>query len=133
MTDTTRAADTSEKHESLWLLAASPMVWAAHFLLSYGAAAIWCAKLGQQAGTPLGPVRVGIFVATAVALAAIAWVGLRARARHRADGRGRLPHDRDTALDRHRFLGFAVMLLSGLSAVAVVYSAMVVVFIGRCQ
>ena len=37
-------------------------------------------------------------------------------------GNATLPHDDDTPEDRHRFLGFAALLLSALSAVAVIYA-----------
>src|SRR5687767_11521418 len=37
--------ETSETNQSLWLLTASPVIWAAHFMLSYITASIWCAKL----------------------------------------------------------------------------------------
>jgi hypothetical protein len=47
-------------------------------------------------------------------------------------GHAALPHDDDTPEDRQRFLGFATLLLSVLSAVAVIYAAAVVVFIERC-
>jgi len=44
-----------------------------------------------------------------------------------------VPHDADTPEDRHRFLGFATLLLSGLSAVAVIYTALVVVVFRSCH
>jgi hypothetical protein len=52
--------------------------------------------------------------------------------RHRL-GSAELPHDDDSPEDRHRFLGFSTFLLSALSAVAVVYSALAAVFIETCQ
>ncbi len=30
---------------SVWILVAAPSIWAAHFLLSYWVAAIWCGSL----------------------------------------------------------------------------------------
>jgi hypothetical protein len=123
--------ESAEKRENLWTLAASPLVWAVHFLLSYGVAAVWCARFVGEDGSLL-PVRVAIAAFTLVALSIIAWIGTRAWRRHRLRG-GRAPHDEDTSLARHRFLGFAVVLLSSLSAVAVAYSAMVVVFVRSCR
>lgn len=123
--------ETAEKHESLWTLAAAPLVWLGHFLLSYGLAAVWCARFAGEDGS-LRPVRLAIAALTLVALLLLAWVGARAWRRHRLL-QGRAPHARDTALDRHRFLGFAVVLLCSLSAVAVGYSAMVVVFVRSCH
>lgn len=123
-------SETAEKNQSLWLLTASPVLWAAHFLLSYGTASVWCAKVAGPGGS-LGGVRAAIVVYTVVALAGIGvigWVGYR---RH-SHGDAALPHDDDTPEDRHRFLGFSTLLLSALSAVAVVYSSLVVVFFRDC-
>lgn len=120
-----------EKDESLWLLTISPTVWAAHFLLCYVTAAIWCAKAVGRDGS-LGAVRWAIAVFTVLALAGIAATGWRGYLRHR-HGTAAAPHDFDTPADRHRFLGFATLLLSGLSAVAVVYVALAAVFIGSCR
>lgn len=124
-------SDLPETRESLWMLAASPMVWAAHFLLSYVTAAIWCAKFAAP-GDSLWGVRAAIGVYTVLALTAIAVVGRRALSRHQ-HGRAELPHDADTPEDRHRFLGFATLLLSGVSAVAVVYASLAAVFIRDCS
>jgi len=120
-----------EERESLWWLTASPLVWSAHLLVSYGTAAIWCAKAAPDGG-PLGAARMAIAVYTAVALALIGAVGRRGFRRH-AYGDANLPHDFDSPEDRHRFLGFATLLLSGLCAVAVVYQALPAVFIGSCR
>jgi hypothetical protein len=119
-----------ETRESLWMLASSPLVWAAHFLLSYATAAVWCAKFAEPGGS-LSGVRTAIGIYTVLALGAIAAVGRRGWQRHR-HGRAELPHDADTPEDRHRFLGFATVLLSGLSAVAVLYASLAAVFIGDC-
>jgi hypothetical protein len=120
----------AERHESLWMLAASPAVWGAHFMLCYVTAAVWCAKAPGPLA-PLQTVRVAVGVFTAVALLAIlaiGWIGYRA---HSLGGES-TPHDADTPEDRHRFVGFATLLLSGLSALAVLYAAMVAVFIETC-
>jgi hypothetical protein len=119
-----------EKKESLLLLTASPLIWAAHFLLCYGTASIWCAKVLGFGGS-LTTVRTGIVLYTALALAGIGIIGWIGYQRHSL-GYAALPHDDDTPEDRHRFLGFATLLLSALSAVAVIYAAAVVVFIERC-
>ncbi|HWN07849.1 MAG TPA: hypothetical protein VNO50_00945 [Pyrinomonadaceae bacterium] len=122
---------TSEKNQSLWLLTASPLIWAAHFMLSYVTASIWCAKLAGP-DKSLWEVRVAIVIYTALALIGIGFIGWVGHRRH-SYGHASLPHDADTPEDRHRFLGFATLLLSGLSAVAVIYAALVVVFIGSCH
>jgi hypothetical protein len=119
-----------EANESLWLLTASPVIWAAHFLLCYATASIWCAKVTGLGG-PLDGARLAIVVYSVLALAAIGiigWIGYR---RH-SIGSATVPHDDDTPEDRHRFMGFATLLLSALSAVAVVYAAFVAVFIRSC-
>ena len=120
-----------ERTESLWILIASPVIWAAHFLLSYITGAIWCAKVAEGSG-PLGGARTAITVYTVLALIGIgltAWRGFR---RHDF-GSATVPHDFDTPEDRHRFLGFATLLLSGLSALATIYVALSIVFITHCH
>lgn len=119
----------SERTQSLWLLAVSPGIWTAHLLASYLTAAIWCAKAGRDAG--LGGVRIAIAGFTVAALAGILFTGWRGFRRHRL-GSATVPHDFDTAADRHRFLGFATVLLSGLSVVAVLYVALPAIFFGSC-
>jgi hypothetical protein len=120
-----------EKHESLWWLAVSPLIWATHFLLCYITASIWCAKWAPREGT-LGPVRWAIMGYTIAALVGIALIGRHGLRRHRR-GTESQPHDFDTAGDRHGFLGYATVLLSALSAVAVIFAALVVVFFEDCR
>ena len=118
-----------ESEESLGALAAPPLVWAAHFLLSYTTAAIYCAKIATPDGA-LGPARVAIAVYTAVALTAVAFLGVRGHRRHREGGQ---PHDDDSPISRHRFLGFATLLLSQLSALAIIYVSLTIVFVRSCR
>lgn len=123
--------ETHESRQSLWLLVVSPLAWAAHFLLSYVTAAIWCAK-STSTDASLDGVRVAIAVYTAVALGVIGfngWGGLR-RHRHGTDASTRRF---DTPADRHRFLGFATLLLAGLSFVSTVFVALVVLFFEDCR
>jgi hypothetical protein len=118
--NTERVDVTHESRQSLWLLVVSPSIWAAHFLLSYVTAAVWCAKTAERGGS-LGPVRPAIAVYSAAALVAIAWnarVGWR-RYRHESAA----TQHADTPPDRHRFLGFATLLLAGLSFGAVAFVA----------
>jgi hypothetical protein len=121
----------AEENQSLFLLAASPVIWAAHFLLSYITAAVWCAKVVGPGGS-LGSVRLAVAAYTALALGGIGVIGWRAWRRHRY-GTATTPHDYDSPEDRHRFLGFSALLLSGLSAIAVFYVALAAVFIGSCN
>ena len=135
-----RATDhvVAERNASIWILTVSPTIWAAHFGVCYVTGAIWCAK-APAAIAPLGGVRTAVLVATLLALAGIAvtgWWGYRAHTHGSASlphGSASLPHDDDTPEDRHRFMGFATLLLSGVSALAVIYAALVVVFVRTCE
>lgn len=120
-----------EHHERLWRLVVSPTIWAAHLLLSYVTAAIWCAKHASRE-TSLGPVRWAIAAYTVVALAGIAW-NARSGLRRHWRGTESPPHDYDTPGDRHGFLGYATVLLAGLSAVAVIFAGIVIVFFKDCR
>jgi hypothetical protein len=122
---------TEEKNQSLWSLTASPLIWAAHLMLSYITASIWCAKLAGP-DKSLWEVRIAIIIYTALALIGIGVIGSIGYRRH-SYGQATLPHDADTPEDRHRFLGFSTLLLSGLSAVAVIYAALVVIFFRSCH
>ena len=42
-------------------------------------------------------------------------------------------HDLDSVDDRHRFLGFATLLLAGLSAVGVLYAALAAIYFETCR
>ena len=123
--------ETDESRQSLWRLVVSPAIWAGHFLLSYTTAAVWCAKFAGPDGS-LGGVRVAIAFYTAIALLGIAANGWGGWRRHR-HGSGITTHDFDTPADRHRFLGFATVLLAALSFVAVVFAAIVALFFEDCQ
>jgi len=120
-----------ERHENLWVLVYAPALWAAHFLLSYVTAAIWCARVVGRDGS-LGTVQVLVGLYTLVALIGIGLTARRALRRHQY-GDSSLPHDEDTPEDRYRFLGWATLLLSGLSAVATIYVAVVVLFVDTCH
>jgi len=124
-------SQTHEKYQSLWLLTASPTIWAAHFLLSYVTAAVWCAKAASP-GSSVVVVRVALIIYTVLALVAIGIVGWKGYSKH-SHGDAELPHDADTPEDRHRFIGFATLLLSSLSAIAVLFAALVPFFIGTCH
>jgi hypothetical protein len=124
---------------SLWLLTIAPTIWAVHLLLSYVTAAIWCAKFAEPFGA-LDGVRTAVLWYTAAALAGIAVIGVEGFRRHRyptsehqAGGAETTTHDLDSPEDRHRFLGFATLLLAGLSSVAVVYAALAATFFETCR
>jgi uncharacterized iron-regulated membrane protein len=111
---------------TLWTLIVPPAVWAAHFLTTYLWAAISCAKRGRFAQFP-----VLFAVATVLALAVIALSGWIAWRQARTTG-GPPPHDQGTEPDRLRFLAKSTLLLAGLSFVAVLFTALPVLFIGDC-
>lgn len=120
-----------DRTDALWILAAPPLIWAAHLLVSYVTAAITCAR-APAPDAPLTAARWAIAVYTGVALVGIVafgWLGWRL---HRQGGAG-VPHDDDSPASRSRFLGFATFLLSGLSAVAVMLLAMSVAIAGTCR
>ncbi|MDN2564882.1 hypothetical protein N1F89_01490 [Aquibium sp. A9E412] len=117
--------------ESLWTLFTGPVVWAAHFLVCYVGGAVYCARR-EWLGFGFEWVRIGVGAATAVALALIvaaAWLSWRQWGFGTEDP----PHDAATAHDRRSFQGFATLLLSGLSFVAVVYTALPVLMIAECN
>jgi hypothetical protein len=127
------------ERDSLWLLTLAPVIWAAHLLLSYVSAAIWCAKFAGPEGT-LNGIPIAISWYTAAALVGIALVGWEGFRRHHhpsaplgAGGTETTTHDLDSPADRHRFLGFATLLLSSLSAVAVLYAAFASTHFTTCQ
>lgn len=116
-----------EVRESLWSLVLSPAVWAVHFLACYAGAAVSCEK-----GWGFDPARRLIAWLTGAAALAIA---LRAAAAWRRSGRGEGPPTRefDTDEDRHRFLGYAELLLAGLSLMGVLYAGGAALAFGSCE
>lgn len=118
-------------HYSLWLLTIAPTIWAVHLLLCYITAAIWCARF-VAAGGPLGGVRSAVGWYTAAALVGIGVIGWEGFRRHR-HGTEATTHDLDSVEDRHRFLGFATLLLAGLSAVGVLYAALAAIYFETCR
>jgi hypothetical protein len=65
----------------------------------------------------------------------VTWIGWDGYRRHRLPGGASDGghHASDTPEDRHRFMGFATTLLSGISAIAILYQALAAVFIGSCR
>ncbi|TIM65638.1 MAG: hypothetical protein E5Y58_24340 [Mesorhizobium sp.] len=110
--------------ETLWTLFTAPVVWAAHFLGCY------CAK-PELVGLSFSAVRAGIAAATVIALSLIAlsaWLAWR----QWGFGTDDPPHDDPTRRDRILFQGFATLLLSGLSFIAVIFTAMPALFLTEC-
>ncbi|GLS38622.1 hypothetical protein GCM10010869_42170 [Mesorhizobium tianshanense] len=116
--------------ETLWTLFTAPVVWIAHFLVCYIGAAIYCAK-PELVGLSFSAVRAGIAAATVIALSLIAlsaWLAWR----QWGFGTDDPPHDDPTSRDRSLFQGFATLLLSGLSFIAVIFTAMPALFLTEC-
>ncbi len=127
MSDESAANAMHESRESLWWLAAAPLIWLVHLLASYLTAAIFCAKSDGDAS--LGSVRVAIALYSTVALAALVGVALRGvRNKGRADAL-----DVDSTRARHGFLGLAVLLLSLLAMLGVVLAALPAAFTDTCR
>ncbi|TWF43479.1 hypothetical protein [Neorhizobium alkalisoli] len=117
--------------ETLWTLFTAPVVWALHFVICYAAVAIFCAKR-LPASFDFDTMRIALFVVTLAALAMIvlaAWLAWR----QWGFGADDPPHDEPTKDSRALFQGFATLLLSGLSFMAVVYAAIPLIFIAECQ
>ncbi len=125
-----RHAHTSveEKHQSLWLLAWPPAIWAVHFLGSYAMAALLCR------GNGTGGEWLGVLIAApaVLALGLIGFTGWIGWQKHKIVG-GLLPHGGDSDEDRTRFLGFATVLLATLSAIAIVYTGVAAWLLGACS
>lgn len=120
-----------ERTENLWWLALAPTIWAAHFLLCYITVALWCEKVVVH-GETIATARALAVGYTVVALGGIAWAGVDAYRRH-SYGHSPAPHDHDTPEDRHRFLGFAGLLLAVVSAIAVVFVGLPFAFFDSCR
>lgn len=111
---------------TLWTLIVPPAIWAGHFLFSYLWAAVSCAKAGRFATFPT------LFVVgTVLALALILFSGWIAWRQAGMPG-GSAPHEDGTEIDRLRFLAKSTLLLAGLSFVAVLFTALPVVFLRNC-
>ena len=116
----------------LWRVIVAPIVWAVHFVFCYGFAAIYCEKAGRGASLTLPTVVVA--VATILALAAIGWSthGLwRLRGRSLTDNDFEFEHN--TPEERHRFLSHVALMLCVLSAVAVLYVTIPMLYLSTCR
>lgn len=113
---------------TLWPIFVGPVIWAAHFLVCYIFAAVFCAKAGFAAD--FTAVRLVVAGATAAALAGIAVTGYHGFRQWRVAFDIR--QDQPTDEDRRQLLGQSAMLLCGLSAVGVIYGGLPAVFIESC-
>ena len=114
----------------LWWIVISPLVWALHFLSCYIASAIWCQKYAATGDA--NDLRSFIAVVTGVAVVAIgvvAWLSLRVVRTSDAT----LPYDFDAPAERTHFLSYTAFLLSLLSLVATLFTALVYVIVRSCD
>lgn len=116
----------------LWSVIIAPFIWAAHFLVCYVGAAIYCQKLGRDAD--LGDIRLLVLGATAVALLGIGLSTFRLwRVRGRSLTDDDFEYEHDTAEERHRFLSHVALMLCVLSAVAVIYVTIPMLYLSSCR
>ena len=116
----------------LWRVIAAPIVWAVHFLFCYVYAAVYCENLGREAS--LTNPMIAVVAGTLVALALIGWFThrlWRVRARSLTDNDFEFEHN--TPEERHRFLSHVALMICVLSAVAVIYVTIPVLYLSTCR
>lgn len=117
--------------ETLWTLFTAPVVWALHFLVCYVVMAIACAK---GTGSVEGLMGLRMFLGGFTLACLLVIVGAAYLAwRQWGFGTDTPPHDAPTREERRLFQGFATLLLSGLSFIAVVFVALPILFIPACM
>lgn len=116
----------------LWQVIFAPGVWAVHFLFCYVFAAIYCEKLGRDA-----PLDAATWVIVAATVVALGLIGLSTLSLWRVRGRSLTDDDfefeHNTAEERHRFLSHVALMLCVLSAVAVLYVAIPMLYLTSCR
>lgn len=117
----------AEEEASLIKLTFGPLIWAGHFVLSYWAAAVVCAKFPAA----ITPLRWAIAGVTLPALAGILWLAWLAWRQWDFFDRDQ-SHDR-SGERRHAFLGQAAFLLTVPSFIGTVYTALPALFAGTCR
>jgi hypothetical protein len=116
----------------LWRVIVAPIIWATHFLFSYVTVAVFCEKAGRRAA--LDPAELAVSIGTIVALAGITWAShslWKVRGRSLTDNDFEFEHN--TPEERHRFLSHVALMLCVLSAVAVVYVAIPMIYLSTCR
>ena len=113
---------------SLWRITFCPLIWAVHFAGSYAATALVCGKGGS-----VELLRVGISLASVLALLGILWFGWQAWRQWDIIRDRDWENDTGTDEDRHQFLGHAAFLLAIISFIGVSYVSLPVLLIGSCQ
>jgi hypothetical protein len=116
----------------LWSVIIAPTIWALHFLACYIAAAIYCEKAGRDA--PLEDIRLLVIILTVVALAGIFWSSRRLwRVHARSLTDDDFEYEHNTPEERHRFLSHVALMLCVLSAVAVIYVVIPMLYLETCR
>lgn len=116
----------------LWRVIAAPIIWASHFLFCYVFVAIYCEKAGRGAG--LDDARLWVIGATLVALIGIGWSTRRLwRVRARSLTDNDFEYEHNTPEERHRFLSHVALMLCVLSAVAVLYVVIPMLYLTTCR
>lgn len=116
----------------LWRVIVAPVIWAVHFLASYVTVAVYCEKIGRSAA--LDPALIAVVAYTVAALAGIGWSThslWRVRGRSLTDDDFEYEHN--TPEERHRFLSHVALMLCVLSAVAVIYVAIPMIYLSTCR
>lgn len=121
----------AEERDSIWRLAFGPLIWVAHFVLTYGGTSLTCFKL-DHFDWSVAFLRGSIGAITVLALVGIGVVAWRSWRRWDYLDDYDYEHDRAVEEDRHEFLGHAAFLLAVLSAVGVVYVALPAAFMSNC-
>ena len=121
-----------EEEASLVRITLGPLVWAIHFVLSYAATAVFCAKL-EAPQEAIQALRWGIAAGTVLALGVIAWLGRKAWHQWRSGNEDIWEDPAGTNEDRHQFLGHAALLLAVISFIGVTYTALPALFSATCR
>ncbi|SHF64611.1 hypothetical protein SAMN05444339_109127 [Loktanella atrilutea] len=117
---------------TLLKISLAPTIWAFHFVICYGATAVWCTKLTASGDTV--PLQTWLSALTVAALAGIVACGINGWRTWRRGGYGEDGHTPgigDTE-SRARFLGHATVLLSVVSFIGVIFVITPVLLIGTC-
>lgn len=120
-----------EEEASLFRITFGPLIWVTHFLLSYAATAVFCAKLAGGPGD-MGLLRWGIVIVTVFALCGIVWAGWRSWTQWRYSNEDRFEDADGSSEDRHQFLGHAALLLAIISFIGVIYTALPALLSASC-
>ncbi|SHJ72205.1 hypothetical protein SAMN04488012_11620 [Palleronia salina] len=111
----------------------APWIWAFHFVISYGAATVWCAKIAPDADPRA--LQLALIALTVLALVGIGlsgWLGWRNWTKGGYGEDGAVPGIDDVE-SRDRFLGHVSVLLAVVSAIGVVYVVLPVLLAGSCR